>query len=194
MKKYIEKNKSNIILLITIYVIGIIVGLILYIIVQSESKGIIVSNIQETINLTNEGNFTGINILKNGLQTNSIFLVLLIFSSFTIIAFPVVAFIILLKGTSLSMYICVIFKVFGFAKGIVAMLGMAIIPSIIITASYIFLGNECYHSNLNLLMRINNKNVFKNIFSNVIKALTIIPFIILAIYIEQIFFRIVIGM
>lgn len=193
MKKYIEKNKSNLLLLLTIYVVGIIVGLLLFIIIQSESKSEIISSIQNTVNLATDGSFSGINILKNGLQTNSIFLILLIFSSFTIIAFPVIAFIIFLKGISLSMYICILFKIFGIWKGLLAMFGIAIIPSIIVTIAYIFLGNECYHSNLKLLIRINNKSIIKNIFSNVTKALAIIPFIILSIYIEQIFFKIVIG-
>ena len=194
VKKYVLKNRKNLVVLLTVYVIGIIIGLALYILVQSESKNEIVSSIEQTISMTYDGSFTGVNILKNGLQTNIICILVILFSSFTIITFVVVSAVTMLKGISLSMYICLLFKVFGFVKGIIAMLGMAIVPNIIITAAYIYLSNECYASSLKILTRINKESITKNVFSNIVKAVAIIPFIILAIYIEQIFFRLVIGM
>ena len=188
------KYKKNIILLFSIYVIGILFGFILYILLDENSKLQIFDNINQVVSLTTKDNFNSINILKNGLQTNSIFVILIILSSFMIISFAVISFAIFLKGTSLSLYICIIFKVFGFWKGILGMVTMAVIPSIIITFCYIFLGNECYNSNLKLLMRISKNTIFKSIFSNTIKALMIIPFVILSIYLEQIFFRIIVSM
>lgn len=121
-----------------VYIIGVLLGFIIYLSLDFENRTNIVGSLKEVVDMTELENFEQVNIIKNGIKINILVIALLVFSSFTILTFQVVAAAIMLRGISLSIYICILFNIFGPLKGIVAMFGMAIIPNLILSAAYMF--------------------------------------------------------
>ncbi len=192
MRKYIKHNSRNITLLIAIYIISIVIGFIVYAFLSQDIKLEMMTQVSDSVNLVKNEGFKSINIIKNGLQNNTIILLILSISSFTVITFFIISAVFVSKAIALSFYICMLFSVFGPLKGILAALIIAIIPNIICIVSYIFLANECHLSSFEILTKITQKSVFKVLVKNILTSLCTLPFIILSTWLEQIFFRLLI--
>ena len=192
MKKYIKHNFKNITLLIIIYVIAVIIGFIIYAFLPYDIKSEMINEISQTINLVKNEGFKSINIIKNGLQNNTFIALILSISSFTVITFFIIASVFFAKGIALSFYICILFNIFGPLKGILATILIAIIPNFICIIAYVFLANECHISSFELLSKVTQKVILKVFFKNILVSLTTVPFIILSVWLEQTFFRLLI--
>lgn len=175
-----------------IYIFGILVGFIIFAFLGDGNKQELIEMIRGTIDITSKEGFEGINIIQNGMQINVIVMVIFMFSSFTVVSFLVVSAIILFKGISLSMYICILFSVFGALKGIISTILVAIIPNLILIIIYIFLGIECIKVSNEILIRITKNSVIRSMFKVLILSLTTVPFIMLSTWLEQIFFRLIV--
>ena len=175
-----------------IYVIAVIIGFIIYAFLSQSIKIEIINEISQTVNLVKNEGFKSINIIKNGLQNNTIVLIILSISSFTVITFFIISSVFFAKGVALAFYICILFNIFGPFKGILATVFVAIIPNLICIVAYVFLSNECHISSFELLSKVTQRVILKVFFKNILVSLTTVPFIILSVWLEQIFFRLLI--
>lgn len=136
--RYINENIKNITIIGILIIIGIIVGIFLYQFVSSSIRNDLLKTMKDTLDLTKSENFAGINIIKNGMISN-ILLVLVIYTlAFTLLSPYLIGLLSFIKGLSIGMYIPTLFNIFGMSKGILATLLLVIIPNLIYIPSYIF--------------------------------------------------------
>lgn len=192
VKKYIISNIKNIMLFGLIYVFGIVAGFVIFAFLGSGNRLELIEMVRGTINIANLEGYEGINIIQNGMQINAIVMAIFMFSAFTVVSFAIVSLVILLKGISLSIYICILFSVFGPLKGILSTILVAIVPNLILMIIYIFLGIECIKVSNEILIRITKNSVMRSIFKVLILSLTSVPFVMLSTWLEQIFFRLIV--
>jgi len=136
IQKYISENISIIIKLVSIYAIGIVIGVIFFKI--SGMKQDYIKVVQDIFNSTKEENFKGINLIYNGIKNNVVIFATLYLSLLTIIAPFIIGIIIMLKGAMLGIYTCIIFNVFGFGKGLIVTILTILLPNLLSLLAYIF--------------------------------------------------------
>ncbi len=188
MKKYlinyvIENSKMLKIFLICI-LIGIVSGIVMYGFssdnTKEELKGVVVN----TLNISKQENFEGINVIKNGITTNLILIALIYFSIITMISPVIISLLNVTKGISIGIYIPIIFSIFGVSKGMLVLLLLVLIPNLFYIPAYVFLSTNA----LNLHFAIVNKS--ENKASLLVKQIAFIviafSFVFLSIVIEQI--------
>lgn len=126
IQKYVSENIAIISKIILVYVIGIIIGVALYVFTDIKNEYIdIVKNILEQTKLEN---FESINVIANGLKNNLFFIGLIYSSIITIISPLIICAIVALKAIVTGIYICTLFSIFGFLKGIAVITLNVILP------------------------------------------------------------------
>ena len=126
IQKYVSENIAIISKIILVYVIGIIIGVALYVFTDIKNEYIdIVKNILEQ---TKQENFESINVIANGLKNNLFFIGLIYSSIITIISPLIICAIVALKAIVTGIYICTLFSIFGFLKGIAVITLNVILP------------------------------------------------------------------
>lgn len=140
LTNYIKENIRSIVILSICILIGIIVGTISFNFFSVDNKNEIIKGVQDTLDLTKQEGFTGINILMNGLLSNFYIISIMILATLTIIAPAIVCLIYLLKGFSIGIYIATIFSIFGFGNGILVFLLSVLIPNLIYIPIFIYIG------------------------------------------------------
>lgn len=183
IKKYIEDNLKNIFLLFSIIIIGIIFGIIFYQFVPSGTKEQLINTLRITLNSCKQEDFESVNVIKNGIISNCILIVLVYASALTLIAPTCICMINALKAFSIGLYIPTLFQVFGFGNGILALLFLVIIPNIIYIPAFIYLSANSINFHFSLIG--SNENRFKLIFSESFKLILASSIIVLSVIIEQ---------
>lgn len=190
MKKYladyIRENSKMITIFLTCMLIGIVSGIIMYNFsseeVKEELNGVIVS----TLNISKEENFEGINVIMNGLQTNIIIVLLIYFSTITIISPVLISLLNFLKGISIGVYIPIIFSIFGGANGALTVLLLLVVPNIFYVPAYIFLSTNALNLHY-IIMESEEKNKLKILISQLTYIIIGFSFIFISVLFEQIF-------
>lgn len=137
IQNYIRENISVISKILFIYAIGLLIGIILFIFTDINDGYVdIVKSVFDSSRLEN---FEGINIITNGIRNNIIYIAILYFSLITIIAPLIICFLVLLKAIVTGIYICSIFTIFGFFKGILVSFISVIIPVLFSLTGYIII-------------------------------------------------------
>ena len=138
MKKYIQENIETIIKFGMICVAGILLGIIMYSFADSSYIDIIKNIFDQSKN----EDFNGINILVNGLKNNVIYVGVCYLTLMFIYTPLALLFLIILKCTSIGIYMCSIFSLFGFSKGIICVLVGVILPDIFCLFGYILISTN----------------------------------------------------
>lgn len=139
LREYVKENFKIITVLFLCVVIGLVVGIIVYKFIPSESKIEIINTLKNTLEYTKQEDFAGINVIKNGVISNSILVAIIYFSSITLIAPFVVYIMNFVKGFAIGLYIPTIFCVFGFGNGILVLLLLVVIPNLVYLPAFIYL-------------------------------------------------------
>ena len=153
MMKYVQENLNIIIKFSIVCLAGILLGVAIYKF-GSNSYTEIIKNI---FNLSRSEDFRGINILVNGLKNNVIYIFICYLSLLVIYTPLALVFLITLKCTSIGIYICSIFSLFGFSKGIICVMCGIILPDIFCLFGYILICTNI----LNVYQRIREGIKFK---------------------------------
>ena len=192
IKKYIISNLKSITSFVFIYLIGIVIGFFIYSFMNENIKLELIEQTQKVFEIVkNEKNVT-IDILKNGIKNNLIFAIIITFTVFCYFCNFLIYSFLFLKGISFSIYTCLIFGNLGISSGILALIFIIMLPNVLQLIAYVFLGNEVHSLNLNLLEekeRINCRFLLKLLLNFILT----IPFCIFSVFVEQIFFKILIG-
>ena len=141
-----------------------------------------IKSIRETLDIAKVNNFESINIFKNGIISNLILFTIIYISAITLIA-PICIFAIsVIKGFSIGIYISTIFAVFGFAKGLLVVFLIVILPNLIYLPSYIFLVNNAIKFHYDMF---ESESKISIVMKEVYKIIISFSLIIFSILIEQ---------
>ena len=137
IQKYIRENISIILKILSIYLIGILIGVALFVFTDIKDEYVnIVNGVFEGATLEN---FEGINIITNGIKNNIIYIGILYFSLITIIAPLIICFFVILKAIVTGIYICTLYSVFGIFNGILVSIVSVIIPTFFSLIGYVII-------------------------------------------------------
>ena len=139
LREYIKENIKIISVLFLCVIIGLVVGMLVYKIIPSNSNIELINTLKNTLEYTKQEDFVGINVIKNGVISNSILVAIIYFSSITLIAPFIVCIMNFVKGLAIGLYIPTIFYVFGFGNGILVLLLLVVIPNLVYLPAYIYL-------------------------------------------------------
>lgn len=139
LREYIKENIKIISVLFLCVIIGLVVGMLVYKIIPSNSNIELINTLKNTLEYTKQEDFVGINVIKNGVISNSILVAIIYFSSITLIAPFIVCIMNFVKGLAIGLYIPTIFYVFGFGNGILILLLLVVIPNLVYLPAYIYL-------------------------------------------------------
>jgi uncharacterized membrane protein SpoIIM required for sporulation len=189
MRKYIvtfiEDNKQSIITLGACIIIGLVVGIILYFFIDNNTKIQMTDNIQKTFDLSKDKNFENINIIKNGIVTNFVTIIVIIISTLTIIAPVVVCAIYFLKGFSLGLYICVLFSILNAGSGMIATFVYVLIPNLFLLPILVYIGTNAINFHYEVTGKDEGKLKLTSFIKFMYQILLGLPFIFLSIILEQ---------
>lgn len=159
IKGYVKDNFKSIIVLLTCIIIGIVVGIFLFCFMNDGTKNEIIKTLNETLSYTKNEKFQGINVIKNGMISNFILVIILYFAAITLIAPGLVCIINAFKGFAIGLYIPTLFQVFGFGNGFLVLLLLVIIPNIVYIPAFIYLSINSlnFHSHITMLTSSGNK-------------------------------------
>lgn len=185
LMNYIKENLKVLSVFIICILIGVISGIIVYVFSVNGTKEELKSVIVNTLEISKQDNFEGINVIKNGITTNLILIFLLYFSTITLISPFIISVLNFIKGFSIGIYIPIIFAIFGISKGMLVIILLILIPNIFYIPAYVFLSTNA----LNLHFNIINKNGSKVsiLIKQIIYIIAAFSFILLSVILEQIF-------
>ena len=181
IQKYIRENISIILKILSIYLIGILIGVSLFVFTDIKDEYVnIVNGVFEGATLEN---FEGINIITNGIKNNIIYIGILYFSLITIIAPLIICFFVILKAIVTGIYICTLYSVFGIFNGILVSIVSVIIPNIFSLIGYIIICTNII--NLFKLISQGEKADIRQIIVHIYYLLISISLISFSIVLEQ---------
>lgn len=185
IKEYINNNFKSIVLIFSCLIIGLVIGIITFNFMTSGTKTEIIQTLNNTLSSTKSENFEGINVIKNGMISNGILVLILYFSSITLIAPGLVCMTNIFKGFSIGIYIPTLFYVFGFGNGIIALLLLVIIPNLIYIPAFIYLSINSVSFHYELIEAKENGGGIKITIKEMYKLILGFSVIALSVIIEQ---------
>lgn len=114
-------------------------GIVIFNVSDGSVKNEIIQNVKNTIDISKNQNFEGINIIINSVSSNLAIIIIIYFSAVTLIPKLLINMISMLKGISIGLYIPVLFNIFGLGNGLLVLFLLIVIPNIIYISSYIYL-------------------------------------------------------
>ena len=180
IKEYINNNFKSIVLIFSCLIIGLVVGIITFNFMPGGTKTEIIQTLNNTLSSTKSENFEGINVIKNG-----ILVLILYFSSITLIAPGLVCMTNIFKGFSIGLYIPTLFCVFGFGNGIIALFLLVIIPNLIYIPAFIYLSINSVSFHYELIEAKGNGGSIKITIKEMYKLILGFSVIALSVIIEQ---------
>ena len=180
IKEYINDNFKSIVFIFSCIIIGIVVGIFTFNLIPNATKTEIIQTLSNTLSSTKSENFEGINVIKNGIISNCILVLILYFSSITLIAPGLVCIINVFKGFAVGLYIPTLFYIFGFGNGIVALFLLVLIPNLIYIPAFIYLSINSISFHYKLIgveeskIKITIKEIYKLILGFSVIVLSVI--------------------
>ncbi len=137
--EYVEKNIKGLSIILMCLIAGIFIGIFAFQFLEQSIKNDIISAMKSTLDSTKQNNFEGINVIKNGIVSNSIITGIIYVSAITLVAPFIVCMLNVFKGFSIGIYVCTMINIFGLGKGLLCILLIVVIPSIMYIPSFIYL-------------------------------------------------------
>ncbi len=188
---YIDKNIKSITILVLCLVSGLVVGIITYQFLDDGIRNEFVNSMKSTLDITKQENFEGINVIKNGIGSNSIMVALIYLGAITLIAPFIVCIFNLFKGFVLGIYVCTIFNIFGFGNGLLSIFLIVLVPNIVYIPSFIYM---CVNSiNFHYDIIDNNTNKLGRIIKESYLILVGFSIMFLSVILEQFLSNVVIS-
>lgn len=194
IKEYILNNKYDIYILLSIFLVGIFIGVLGYVFLTTEMKTDFVLEIKSIFNLSKENGYVKTSVIMEGIKTNLLLVIFLAFLSITLICRAGMYLITLIKGMSIGLYTCAIFMIFGFIKGLVIFLLLIVIINIIYIPAYIYILTKLLNFNFEIFKSkrdsVNMLSISKTLLSMFVGFFVMFSSTIF----EQIFSKIVISL
>ena len=139
VREYIQINKRDILLVISLILLGIIMGIGLYIFSPEDTRNLAISSVREVFNISKSNTYVKTNIIMNGIKVNMILMMALAIFSVTLFGKWLIYAIMLLKGAALSIYTILLFKVFGVLWGTIVVFLLVILVNMLYIPAFIYI-------------------------------------------------------
>lgn len=160
MREYIEINKREILVVIGLILIGIIIGVGVYIFASNATKELAISSVKSVFDISKSESYVKTNVITNGIKADLLLILILAILSVTLFGKWIIYLIVTLKGVALSLYTILLFNVFGPLWGILAFILLVLLVNILYLPALIYLVVTFLEVNFNIFKtRINNTNV-----------------------------------
>lgn len=160
IKEYIEINKREILIVIGLMLLGVIIGIGVYIFASSATKDLAIASVKEVFEISKQTTYVKTNVIANGVKADILLILILGISSVTLFGKWIIYTITLLKGMALSIYTILLFNVFGPLWGILVFILLVLLVNILYIPALIYLIINFLEVHFNVFKaRINNLNV-----------------------------------
>ena len=159
LKEYFEINKTDILKVVGLLLVGIIIGIGAYVFASQEIKQLLISSVRSVFDISKQDTYIKTNIIVNGIKSNILLIGMLAILALTLFGKWIIYIIMILKGTAISIYTILLFNVFGPLWGIVTTILLVIIVNILYLPAFIYLAVSFLDLNFNIFKtRINTIN------------------------------------
>lgn len=183
LRNYIEENFKILSIIFFCIIIGLVVGIILYNVINPTLKEEIIKSMRQTLELTKQENFTGINVIRNGMVANAVLVMIIYLISLSLIAPYLISVLSISKGLAIGVYIPTLFQIFGPSKGIVALLLLVVLPNLIYIPAYMYISANSLKFNYGIISKENSRTSL--VVKESVKLLIGFSIMFLSIVIEQ---------
>lgn len=159
LKEYFLNNKQEILMVVSLILIGIIIGAVVYIFSGNEVKTVAINCVKEVFEISKSETYVKTNIVVNGIKADIILIFVLFFFTLTLFGKYLIYFIMLLKGIAISIYTAIIINIFGMLWGSLVVFMLVILVNILYLPALIYITVAFLEINFNLFKaRINSLN------------------------------------
>lgn len=183
LRNYIEENFKILSIIFFCIIIGLVVGIIFYNVINPTLKEEIIKSMRQTLELTKQENFTGINVIRNGMIANAVLVMIIYLISLSLIAPYLMSVLSISKGLAIGVYIPTLFQIFGPSKGIVALLLLVVLPNLIYIPAYMYISANSLRFNYGIISKENSRTSL--VVKESVKLLIGFSIMFLSIVIEQ---------
>lgn len=183
LRNYIEENFKVLSIIFFCLIIGLVIGVILYNMIDSTLREEIINSMKQTLELTKQENFTGINVIKNGMVANAVLVMVIYLISLSLIAPYLISILSISKGLAIGVYVPTLFQIFGPSKGLVALLLLVVLPNLIYIPAYMYISTNSLKFNYSIVSKESSKTSL--VTKESIKLLIGFSIMFLSIVVEQ---------
>lgn len=159
LKEYFLNNKQDILMVVSLILIGIIIGAVVYIFSGNEVKTVAINCVKEVFEISKSETYVKTNIVVNGIKADIILIFVLFFFTLTLFGKYLIYFIMLLKGVAISIYTAILINIFGVLWGSLVVFMLVILVNILYLPALIYITVAFLEINFNLFKaRINSLN------------------------------------
>ena len=150
IREYIEINKRDILVVISLILLGIIIGIGTYIFASSEVKTLAISSVKSVFDISKSETYVKTNIIVNGIKADIMLIAILAILSVTLFGKWIIYTLVILKGTAISVYTILLFNVFGPLWGMVTFFLLVLLVNILYIPALIYLVVNFLEVNFNI--------------------------------------------
>lgn len=186
IKNYFVNNKYDVLVFVAIITIGVFIGISTFLLSGEKTQGIVVESVTGVLDLSVKEEFIKANIIADGLKSNLVLILIMIFFSITLFGKWGIYIIMLLKGIGIGIYIAVLFTVFGFWWGLLVNMLLVIIINLIYIPSLIYIAVSLVGLNFYAFKTRNDGLTSKQIFRTILDIFMGFVLIFSSVILEQI--------
>lgn len=186
IKDYILKNKYDLSILLVVLIVGVLVGIGIYVFSDASVKEEVILKATEVFKLSSSKEYIETNVIANGIKTNILTICILALASVTLFGRYVIEMMTLLKGAMLSIYAAILFNVFGIGYGIISTFLLVILVNLIYIPAYLFLSLLFLEIHFNVFKTKNTTMTLLDILNCLTKLLVSFIVMISSVTLEQV--------
>lgn len=187
MKKYLYKymydNSKMIITIFTLFLIGIVIGIIGFNFFEGGTKQEFITIMKDMLDNTKSDNFETVNVIKNGIRANLLYIIIIYFFGFTFFTKQATGIINTCRGVIIGGIITILFNIFKPIDAIIILSVYVILPNLLYIPSCIYITVNSILLNNKIFEEENNKLYMLTI--EMVKILSSFSVMFLGVFIEQ---------
>ncbi len=192
LNEYVYQNKKIIIGIFVCILIGVLSGIVIYLLSGKEVKQNLTTQMTDSIKFSDNGEYIKTEIIYNGIRNNVIYILIMFGLSIMLYGSLVIYILYILKGISIGIYMATLFSIFGFWWGLLVFLLLVVLVNVVYLPAIVFIGVTLINYNLSVMeYRSEVKNVI-NLSKIVFNTCFGIIIIFSSIIVEQLMSNIVI--
>lgn len=157
LRGYIETNKRDILIVVSLMLIGMIIGIGIYSFTSNEIKEQAITSAKEVFDISQSDTYVKTNIIVNGIKADVMLISIIAILSVTLFGRWIIYIIMALKGMAISVYTILLFNIFGPLWGIVVTLLLVILVNLLYLPALIYLVVTFLEINFNVFKIMNKQ-------------------------------------
>jgi hypothetical protein len=151
LEEYIYQNKKIVLGLFCCIVLGIVAGIVIYILSSATIKENLSTQMLESISLSDNGEYIKTDIIYSGIRNNVIYILIMFTFSIMLYGSLFIYLLYILKGLTIGIYISTMFSVFGFWWGLIVILLLVVLVNVVYLPGIMVVGITFINYNLNVM-------------------------------------------